>query len=269
MVPNKHNFCGGAFDDWREVLLTPDCNGKCQWCIERNGFHPMDRAPVQRLIELLQVDDSNKIILLGGEPMLYPDLGLLIRNLPGKELYITTNGTNFNAAFIKETISSITGINISIHHYNLELNEGITGIGLDIEKLERAIVECRRHNISVRFNCNIIKGQIDSRKECMKYIEWAKECGVDRVRFGELKADKNRFVSLARIWREAFGLNENPYILGCNKDAKIMGVSINFRQMCGLQTECRPRPVNPKTVNEKLVLYYDGQYYTGWQSQRR
>jgi hypothetical protein len=49
----------------------------------------------------------------------------------------------------------------------------------------------------------------------------------------------------------------------------INGAHINFRQMCGLQTECREKPTNPKNVNEKRVLYYDGNYYSGWQSQRR
>lgn len=269
MVPNKRNFCGGAFDDWREVLLTPICNGKCQWCIERTGFHPAHRAEVDTLADLLNADEAGKIILLGGEPMLYPQLGILVKAISTKEVYITTNGTNVQADFIRGNLSCLHGLNISIHHYDLARNKAITGIDLDTEILENAIVECRRHGIEIRLNCNIIRGQIDTKRECEKYLAWAKERGIDRVRFGELKADRRRFVSLCRIWRGAFGLNENPYIDGCNHDAEWMGIHINFRQMCGLQTDCRSPPINPKTINQKLVLYYDGQYYTGWQSQRR
>lgn len=270
MIPNKRNFCGGAFDDWREVNLTPDCNGSCRWCIERDGFHPTDRAPVEKLIELLLVDDARNIILLGGEPMLYRDLRLLVQGLrDAKFLYITTNGTHVDADTIRGVLAGITGLNISIHHFDLRRNFSITGISIDQEELEGAVVECRRNKIEVRLNCNIIKGEIDSQRKCRQYLRWAKECGIDRVRFAELKADRSHFVSLTRIWRGQFGLNENPYIDGCNQNAIIDGVSVNFRQMCGLQTECRPCPANPKTVNEKRVLYYDGIYYTGWQSQRR
>ena len=269
MVPNKNNFCGGAFDDWREVLLISKCNGKCTWCVERGGFHPTEEATVERLIELLEVDDATKIILLGGEPMLYESMRELIRGLPGKQIYITTNGTNITEGTIRTDLSGLKGLNISIHHYDLKRNRDITGILLQQEVIENAVVECRRQGTEVRLNCNIIRGQIDSKRECLRYIQWAKECGIDRIRFAELKIDKVRFVSLCRIWRGRYGLSENPYINGCNQNAVIEGVSVNFRQMCGLQTDSRARPENPKNVNEKLVLYYDGLYYTGWQSQRR
>lgn len=39
---------------------------------------------------------------------------------------------------------------------------------------------------------------------------------------------------------------------------------VNFRQMCGLQTELRPKPDNP-LKRFHPVLYYDGNVYDGWQ----
>jgi hypothetical protein len=38
--PHPDNFCGGAFQDWVEVMLTEKCNGKCPWCVEKLGWHP-------------------------------------------------------------------------------------------------------------------------------------------------------------------------------------------------------------------------------------
>ena len=36
MKPNKNNFCGGNYEDWLEVKLTGNCNGKCvEICVFR------------------------------------------------------------------------------------------------------------------------------------------------------------------------------------------------------------------------------------------
>ena len=54
--------------------------------------------------------------------------------------------------------------------------------------------------------------------------------------------------------------------MGCNSDVKINGMPVNFRQMCGLQTIKRKKPINPEQVR-KQVLYYDGKIYNGWQTE--
>jgi len=270
MLSNKRNFCGGAFDNWREVMLYEKCNGICSWCIERHGYHPREHVPVEILISLLRQDEATHVILLGGEPCLYPQLHQLVEGIADiKEVYLTTNGTKFTMPFIIANLTGLAGINISIHHYDLSRNQAITGITLDEETLEWAIAICRHLGIHTRFNCNLIKNEIDSAQEIEAYIRWAKERGVDRVRFAELKNAEDQFVDLAALFPNQYGLNENPYIEGCNQDAVLWGMPVNFRQMCGLQTKKRPQPTNPKSVNVKSVLYYDGKYYPGWQSQRR
>jgi len=286
-VPNENNFCGGAFDDWLEVMLTPKCNGKCEWCVERNGFHPKHKARVGELIDIIHRNAAKKVILLGGEPTLYKHLRELVSALgqphdawiqgqevftmPPKKVYLTTNGHSFNADFVAENLSLLTGVNVSIHHYGLECNKGITGITLDENTIEDAVIACRRNNITVRFNCNIIKGEVDSWGGITRFIKWAQERGVTSVRFSELMGDGRKFISLVDVvpYSETYGLSENPYVKGCNQNAEILGSRVNFRQMCGIQTECRVTPINPKSVNVKKVLYYDGKYYNGWQSQRR
>ena len=269
MVSYKDNFCGGAFDDWLEVMLIERCNGSCEWCVEKNGFHPEFHAPVAQMIEVIANDIADNIILLGGEPLLYRDMAELVNGIKEKNIYITTNGYLLTKEYIQKNLVGITGVNISIHDYDLEKSKGITGVRLVEDTLEDAIVECRKNDISVRFNCNIIKGHIDTRSAVLAFIAWARDRGVYRVRFAELKNDKEDFISLGKIMDYEFGLNENPFTMGCNKETVINGTHVNFRQMCGLQTECRVRPTNPKNVNEKAVLYYDGNFYSGWQSQRR
>lgn len=267
-LPNKNNFCGGNFNDWLEVMLEPKCNGKCSFCIEKNGFRPKEKASTEELINAIVGTNKTNIILLGGEPTLYPNLKQLIRGLNkhNKKVYITTNGSQLmkKDGWINN-ITELEGLNISIHHYDLKINEAITGIYLDKDFLKYQINALGYEiGMDIRLNCNLIDGFIDSRNEILKYIEFAKDLRVDSVRFAELKFD-DRFVDLAKIFNYEYGLNDDPYTLGCWQNANINNMSVNFRQMCGIQTDKRKKPDNPKHIL-KEVLYYNGKVYAGWQT---
>lgn len=265
MKPYSTNFCAGAFPEWLEVMLWPTCNGRCSWCIERDGYHPTERVSTGELI--LRILDTGKshIILLGGEPTLCPDVGKVISALAnmGKEVYLTTNGSMLTPDFVRDVLMPLDGLNISIHHYNSLVNCGITGILLCNDVLKDAI-SIFSQKTKIRLNCNLIKGQIDSFAEVRRYISFAKYIGADGVRFAELKDDKNHWVSMTEIFGHEFGVNNDPFGLGCIHDVRIDDFPVNLRQMCGLQTPLRKRPENPEQVG-KQVLYYDGQLYTGWQ----
>lgn len=265
-IPKPSNFCGGNFQDWLEVNLTSACNAKCSWCIEKIGWHPTHIAPWEEIAETILKTDRKNIILLGGEPTLYRDLSklsdFLLKN--GKEVWITTNGSKLEKTWINENIPNITGVNISIHHFDLNKNKEITGIGLDLAVLSKAIAELLKNGVKIRFNCNCISGYIDTTEKIFEYIQFAKGLMVKNVRFAELKLDTGSFVDLAKLFNYQYGLNDDPFTNGCWQETLIDGVSVNFRQMCGLQTECRKRPENPKQY-EKTVVYYDGKAYKGWQ----
>jgi len=267
MEPNPKNFCGGNFHDWLEVNLINKCNGKCSWCIERRGYHPQYVASWQEMADAVIKTDRENIILLGGEPTLYKNMKELVFNLiqANRKVWITTNGGLITREYIQTNLKGITGINISIHHYDLGKNKEITGIDLKKETLFEAIEELKKNGVRIRFNCNCIERYIDNEKEILKYIEFAKSFNVLNVRFAELKYDNGSFVDLAKILNYKYGLNDNPYILGCNNEAVVNGVKIDFRQMCGLQTDKRPKPENPTMKYPKAVLYYDGKIYNGWQ----
>ncbi len=260
--PHPSNFCGGNFQDWLEVNLLSECNGKCNWCIEKKGFHPTNRADWKEIGKAAINTYKKNIILLGGEPTLYKDLKPIIQMLigAGRNVWVTTNGS-----LLKNVLGSlvgIAGVNISIHHYDLNRNADIVGVKLNEQDLKESI---KAIGGKVRFNCNLINGQIDSKQEALKYIEFAKAMGANNVRFAELKLDNDGFVDLFAIFNGEYGLTEDPFINGCNHDCIINDMPVNFRQMCGLQTLRRKAPENPIQF-AKEVLYYDGEIYNGWQS---
>jgi hypothetical protein len=164
-----------------------------------------------------------------------------------------------------ENLVGVYGVNISIHHYDMARNAQVVGVTIDVDKLRDAIAVLHDLGAQVRFNCNCITGQIDSVEEIRRYIAFVRDIGGDKIRFAELKLDDEGFVDLAAVLDHKYGLNDNPFAEGCNSDAVIDGMPVNFRQMCGLQTRMRPVPENP-VQHQKQVLYYDGKIYDGWQT---
>ena len=266
--PHKDNACSGRYADWLEVLLTPDCNGGCAWCVERQGWHPEARASWRDLLGAAVKSGESTVMLLGGEPTLYTDLKALMAGLgqARKLIGITTNASKLTPEWVRENLAGVSKVNLSIHRYHLAVNKEITGIQLDRVTLRESIAELHKMGAPVRLNCNVIKGRIDDRSKAEIYIEVARDLGADAVRFAELKHDADMFRSLADMFHHQHGLNADPFTLGCAKDAVIHDMPVNFRQMCGFQNPLRPTPDNPIWPRAKHVLYYDGIIYDGWQT---
>jgi hypothetical protein len=265
MKPNCNNACSGTqFQDWLEVNLTPVCNASCEWCVEKRGWHPQEKASWETIVEAAIQSGKKNIILLGGEPTLHKNLFDIIEKLVAANLnvWITTNGSMLTRGFA-EKLRGIKGVNISCHHYDLGMNEMVTGVMLSHNSLIDVIQMLHKNGAIVRMNCNCIEGYIDSKDDIQKYIRWAKSIGADGIRFAELKFS-NEFIDLAKVFKYQYGLNDNPFVEGCWKDTVIDDMPVNFRQMCGIQTSKRPMPENPEQV-AKEVLYYDGKLYDGWQ----
>jgi pyruvate-formate lyase-activating enzyme len=249
------------------VNLTPDCNGRCAWCVEQRGWHPKHRASWEEIADAAVATGKQNIILLGGEPTLHPQLRQIIQRLTdaGRHVWITTNGSRLSGDWCENNLRGVRGVNISIHHWDPERNQQITGVALRLGVLQRAITALREIGATVRLNCNCIAGAIDSHCEMLNYLKLARRLGAGKVRFSELKFDDLRFVDLAEVLPKRYGLNSDPFRQGCSTDTIIDGMPVNFRQMCGFQTTRRPRPDTPVFPPPNHVLYFDGRLYDGWQ----
>ena len=281
MKPHPNNFCGGNYQDWAEVMLTPKCNGKCAWCVENGGFKPKDQVPWHVLANKLIESGKKNVILLGGEPTLYEDLELLCEALYryGLNVYITTNGSNLER--IAGLSPHLEGVNLSIHHFDLKKNAEITGIEITSEELDwfMGLHGLDHDPMTVRFNCTCFKGGIDHFDAFYKYLDWAKRAGANEVRFAEMKGNPDAFVNLAPFFSGIGACSQvrnglriqgdkfEPFRSGCNQTLWWEDIRVSFRFMCGLQTPCRPRPQvgHNDQVDTKAVLYYNGQFYDSWQ----
>jgi len=73
MKPIKANCCGGKYGKSLDVKITNNCNGKCKFCIEKNGYSPSLITFPKTERETIEYNPVN-ILLLGGEPSLSPVL---------------------------------------------------------------------------------------------------------------------------------------------------------------------------------------------------
>jgi len=266
-IPDKRNFCASSFRDWLEVDLIGKCNGNCSWCIERPNWRPKKVVGWRKISNKAIGSGSKNIMLLGGEPTLHKDFRKIVKKLHKANLnvYVTTNGSLLTKKWVHKNMRYAYACNLSIHHDDLEKNENIVGIKLLESNLIESISAMHEYDITVRMNCNAIHNEIDTKDKMLKYIRWCKKIGADEVRLSELKLEEENFVDLAKVWNYEYGLNDEPFTLGCVLDATIEGMPVNFRQLCGYQTTKRKYPGLANEGYEKRVLYYDGFIYDGWQ----
>ena len=269
IYPHIENRCAIPADktDWLEAYLTNRCNASCEWCFDKDAYHPLDKSNYKQFAEKILSFNQPNIILTGGEPTLYKDLKKLITllNDGNKNVYITTNGSKLDLDFIQNLVD-IKGITISIHHFDLNKNYEITKIKLDEKVLIDCIKKLHELNKEVRINCTATLGYLDTLQDIYDFIEFGKKLGVDAIRFAEVSYYDEAFVNLSKILNNQYDLSDEPFVNGCYKSTIINDMSVDFKLSCGALTAHRELPEGATSVSYKNVVYYDAESYKGWQS---
>ena len=269
IYPNKENRCAQNHDevDVLEVYITNVCNAKCKWCFDKNAYHPSGKTDYKSISEKILSFNYNTILLTGGEPTLYPDIKKLIDVLVenGKKIDMTTNGSKINSNFI-ENLKDVTNLTISIHHFDLQKNRELTGVRLDKMELSNSIKKLQEFGVSIRLNCTVTLGYLDTIEDIYEYIDFGKKLGVNSIRFAEVAYYDELFVDLNKIFNSQYGLTDEPFVNGCYKSAVINEMPVDIKLSCGALTKYRKFPDGAKTDTYKNIVYYDGEAYKGWQS---
>jgi hypothetical protein len=303
MQPHPNSPCSGKFGVCLDVLLTSKCNGGCKFCIEKGGYHPQETASPESLAKTINDHPAKTILLLGGEPTLYPHLNELLGMIRGKETFLTTNGSKLTPDFVRglTNASKLFGINLSRHHFDSLKNSEIIGTSMPSdEDIFRAI---RMLPVPVRLNCNLVRGGIDSNNAVRKLLQWSQDVGVFRkVRLSELSGNPDLWVSARSIMEGLSLLHDDPWGCGCESEFTYGGVPVTVRRICQyvegipeeeakhlrktvlhcdchqspVRSHCEPSerpatredPCHPSRKNQcsqlANVLYPNGQLSVGW-----
>jgi len=163
------------------VRMFSWCNAACPFCVYRDGYNTFNFNKFADILNYLKTKvEIRKVSFTGGEPTSSINLlNNLIKKVRNITPFIVVNTNGFN---IKELlINDVNSIALSRHHYDDDKNNAIFKTKMlskkDIQNLNLK---------NLHLSCNIIKGQIDSRVEIEKYLEFATSIGVSDVGFVSL-----------------------------------------------------------------------------------
>ena len=266
------NACAGGYGNCLDVKIVNACNANCAFCIEKGGYCP-DGKPVKELALETLNSDADTVLILGGEPTLYPHLAeylFLIRPWK-KNIYMTTNGSLLKDGLTEAIAPYLDGINISIHHHQEDRNDEVynrEGFHVSFDALSEAIKTLHANGVTVRINTNLVKGMLDNLDDVNAMVAMARDqLHADEIRFSELQDCDDLWVDSRSVFQ---GLPEDPYCAGCEQELpQYEGILVRVKMTCGRVSRHRP-PVTskPKRTGRTEVLYPDAVRRMGWLSSR-
>lgn len=219
------------------IVTTNKCQMKCSYCINSETDQSLDfpiRKGCENIKRLVKRFGVKEAIMLGGEPLMHPDIFGLIKRLrttSGLEmLRLTTNGIKLknNPEFIRQLIDKdygVQGLNISFHNEDFMTLKELKDVWY--------MIKVYNPSIKVRINTNIWRGNLDSINDLNLFLH--KISFVDEVRISniipkdsfsvnpinktsgvELSIDEYNelFAEFVKIKRDWYTIIENKQTLG-------------------------------------------------------
>ena len=270
------NPCSGKYGDCLDVILTTACNAKCSFCVQRNNDHyvPKCNESVKKIISKINDSSAKNILLLGGEPTIYPHLNSLLKEISKtKKVYLTTNGSRLSKEFvISSGLYLLSGLNISIHSASESINSSILNFNVSFENIRNAVKElkARKEDFNVRINANLSRDGISTFGDVLEIANLARHLGINSLRFAELQgvSIQDGFI-FARDVFQYCGFDKEPFTSGCEKvidNLEEFGdMYVKVRRVCGIVSKNLPPVINPIGRNATTrVLQPDGVITNGF-----
>lgn len=131
MFKKKINSCDGIYNDSLDVRFTKSCDNRCEFCIERHGIDSLGKTDISKLIKKTIISGKKNILILGGEPLL--NIEDTLEYVEGirdyvDHIYLTTSlpeSISQNYDCFLQIMKYLDGLNISLQHYNPDINNDI------------------------------------------------------------------------------------------------------------------------------------------------
>lgn len=277
------NNCDGVHDDSLDVRFTKACDNDCAFCCERGGMKakPMN---VEALIQSTISSRKSTALVLGGEPLLFPEE--LLAYVSGirpflKEIYVTTSlpkeaFTEENYPLFCQIMEVINGLNVSLQHYKWKKNNEILKASSNhnrFDLLKEKILP--KWAGKVRVSINLVKGGIDKKWKLEKFLKKCQRIGVRHVKINELQGCPKLYVSYEDICKKKF---PSPYAHGCQTEIKMKcakKLRITLKRCCFMaersqkatKADLKKLRYKKKTglyETVQVVAYEDGMLSNGW-----
>lgn len=260
---NPNNSCVDCKNNGINIKITNSCNCDCDFCIEKGGL-VTEEKPVDTLIAATNILDFESVLVLGGEPLMYPHLEEYLKGIKDKRIYLTTNGTLLDEGIAEMLSKYLTGINISIHHFQQKVNQQVyKNDDYTFINIMEAINVFRKNDVPVRINTNLVKGIMDTKERVQNMIIFAQFIGANSVRFAELQNCEDLWVDSSELFDN---LPEDPYTEGCEIVVyEECDFKATVKMTCGFVNSLKERPNDPtRKQTIRKVIYPNGEVLDGW-----
>ncbi|MBS3764182.1 MAG: radical SAM protein [Planctomycetes bacterium] len=214
-----------------EIEFSQACNFRCPYCYNDEAFEAQELKPEEIDDLVIQAKElgAKKIIILGGEPMIYPEIRERIEFLRENDLTVEmfTNGTNMtpeNARFMYEHDVAVV---LKLNTFDRELQNELTGCEKGYEIIHGALKNLQESGYPspakrLAISTIICKQNIDELPDLWR---WARNHGIEPYfemitpqgrsianewLLAPISEQKELFDELSRIDREEFDHEWDP-----------------------------------------------------------
>ena len=173
------------------ISVTDKCNMTCRYCMPKDNTKWFDTAEVLSFEEIIRLSSIfanlgiEKIRITGGEPLVRPSIGDLIRSIAKiddiKSIGLTTNGLLLLEKVGALKSSGLNSVNISLDSFKDTKFKMMTGVD-GLEKVISSIHKAKDVGLDVKINTVVVRGWNDD--EVVEFANFARRTGIT-VRFIE------------------------------------------------------------------------------------
>lgn len=291
MIKFKVNQCDGILKSL-DVRFTKACDNNCDFCIEREGIDSLGVTDVKKMIKTTLNTDKKDILILGGEPLLFPELVLeYIKGIRdhADTIYLTTSlprviTTDEGNKIFLEILHLLDGINISVHHYDDSKNNEVLNSSMPYDRLDflRKMLKNEEFAEKARICCNLVRGFISTKYDIDKFVDTMYFFGAKHIKLNELQhVPASEFISFEDVYGVKF---ESPFAHGCQTDISYLfgnRLKITLKRSCFCNKDesiatattadlikcvqkCIKNKISPNKENTFQVLYENGELQNEW-----
>ncbi|HEY3818213.1 MAG TPA: radical SAM protein [Polyangiaceae bacterium] len=204
------------------VYSAQTCNARCAFCVEelrpasrgaelaaQRAVEPDDGrwfAALERVLDTVQRGLRPSVSVTGGEPSKDPRLPRVLRTLAARAARrrtLTTNGSGLlDVREGQRVVDWIAGtgvmhLNVSRAHPDQDTNARLMRYaeGPTVDEMRAIVAAARAGGTRVRLSCVLVEGAIASLDDVVRYVDFARSIGVDRVIFRQLMKTDPRTVA--------------------------------------------------------------------------
>lgn len=214
-----------------EIEFNRSCNFHCVYCYATNNSkheNELSREEICDVIIQAKELGARKIIILGGEPMLYPHVMEMIQFIKKEELDIElfTNGTNITLPVARELLKYNVTVVLKMNTFDEKLQDMLSGKKGAYQQIQTAFRNLKEagypSGCPMGISTVICRQNID---ELAKMWEWLREQNINpyfemitpqgKARGSnfldiEINRIQELFHEIAEIDREKYGYHWNP-----------------------------------------------------------